>query len=135
MSCLTLDKETLFVECLLDWHSTKNALVGPFANYFVERAGRHSEKKPPLLVPMSSAGTTALGKEGLSVSRCAFFAECFGHRTRQSDQKTPFICFYYSIQTNQRYILLTSHISYKQHMYHQHHTSHKYHHIKQVSQT
>jgi hypothetical protein len=83
MSCLTLDKETLFVECLLDWHSTKKALVGPFANYFVECAGRHSEKKPPLPVPLSSTGTTTLDKEALSVSRCAFFTECFGHRTRQ----------------------------------------------------
>jgi hypothetical protein len=40
------------------------------------------------------------------------FVEC---DTRQSDQRPPIICFYYSIQTNKRYITKSSHIH---HIYH-----------------
>jgi hypothetical protein len=75
------------------------------------------------------------------VFRCAFFTECYGHDTRQSTslssvtlikvtKKSLFICFYFYVQTNKRYISLTSHISQNQHMYHQHQISHKYQHIK-----
>jgi hypothetical protein len=46
-------------------------------------------------------------------------------------RKPSFIYFYYYIQTNKRYISLTSHVSHNQHMYHKHHISHKCHHIKQ----
>jgi hypothetical protein len=33
---------------------------------------------------LPSAATTSLDKEALPVSRCAFFAECYCHGTRQS---------------------------------------------------
>jgi hypothetical protein len=33
---LTLGKEAPFAECLLDWHSTKKAIVGHFASFFAE---------------------------------------------------------------------------------------------------
>jgi hypothetical protein len=92
--------------------------VGPFASPFVECSNRHSAKAPslpsscstsaqrkwpPLSVPLLSAlggtwqmvllllsvGTTTLGKEALSVPRCAFFSECYGHVTRLKETVTP----------------------------------------------
>jgi hypothetical protein len=71
------------------WHSAKGALVGPFASLCAEYAGRHLAKKAHL----PSTRTIALGKEALSVPRCALFAECCDYCTRQSDQRPPFIIF------------------------------------------
>jgi hypothetical protein len=53
--------------------------VGPFANLFTECTRKYSAKDASL----PSANTTTLGKEALPVTRCAFFAECYGHGTRQ----------------------------------------------------
>jgi hypothetical protein len=53
--------------------------VDPFTSPFVECYWRHSAKGASL----PSARTTALDKEDLLVLRCVFFAECYGHGTRQ----------------------------------------------------
>jgi hypothetical protein len=76
---LALGKGSFFAECLTAWHSTKGTPVGPFASLFVECARRHSTKG----VFLPSARTATLGKEALPVSRCVFFAECYGHCTQQ----------------------------------------------------
>jgi hypothetical protein len=106
--------------------------VGPFVSTFVECFRRNSAKEASL----TSVGTKALSKEALSVLKCAFFVECYGHNTRQSDQKAPFYLFLLLHPNKQKiYIIDITYISQNQNMYHQHHISHKYHHIKQVSQT
>jgi hypothetical protein len=63
------------------WTSSrqKGAPVGPFSSLFAECIRRHSIKVSPL----PSATATALSKEALSVPRCSFFAECYGHSIRQ----------------------------------------------------
>jgi hypothetical protein len=99
----------------------------------------HSAKSPPGRVPMSGSlpsalcGTrqsvplcrvpaTTLGKVPKPVPRSLLFAECYGPDARQStslpsvtlDKVTRiyiFICFLYSIHTNKRYHIYTSHIS------------------------
>ena len=75
--------------------------MGPFDSPFAECAGRSSAKGDSLL----SDRTTTLGKETISVPRCAFFVECYSHGTQQStslfaecntwqsDQKTPLYLF------------------------------------------
>jgi hypothetical protein len=45
---MALDKEGAFAECLLVWHSTKNATMAPFASPFAESSRRHSAKREPL---------------------------------------------------------------------------------------
>jgi hypothetical protein len=55
--------------------------VCPFASSFVECFRRHSAK----VVSLPSVSAITLGKEALSVPRCAFFAECYVYDTRQSD--------------------------------------------------
>jgi hypothetical protein len=78
--------------------------VGSHASLCVEHAGWHSANGVSFL----SARTITLGKEVLPVPRCAFFAECYGHCTRQRHslpsvtlgkvtRDSIFICFYYSI--------------------------------------
>jgi hypothetical protein len=63
----------------MDGLSAKEAPVGPFASPFAECSGRHSAKGASLL----SAWTIALGKESFTGSQVCFFAECYGHSTRQ----------------------------------------------------
>lgn len=65
------------------WNSAKGAPVCLFASPFVECARMHSAKKASL----SGAETTTLGKEALLVPRCAFFAKCFNHCTRQRSSR------------------------------------------------
>jgi hypothetical protein len=91
---VTLGKEITFVECHLihsakrlplcrvstSLHSAKGPLAGSFVSFFTECSRRHSVKLATLL----SARATTLGKESLLVSRCSFFAECYGPGTRQS---------------------------------------------------
>jgi hypothetical protein len=77
-SCkLALDQGSLFAECLFALHLAKGAPVDLYASPFVEGAGRHSAKG----AFMPSVKTTTLDKEALSILRCAFFAECYGHCT------------------------------------------------------
>jgi hypothetical protein len=45
---VTLNKGSLFFECLLYWRSAKKLPVGPFASSFAERIRRHSAKAPSL---------------------------------------------------------------------------------------
>jgi hypothetical protein len=54
--------------------------VGPLDSSFVECIRTHSAK----VACFPSVSATSLGKEVLPVPRCAFFAECYGHGTRQS---------------------------------------------------
>jgi hypothetical protein len=87
---VTLGREIIIAECIR-WHSAKSfplcrvsislysAPAGPFVSFFVECSRRHSAKRGSL----PSARATALGKEDLPVSRCSFFAECYGPDTRQ----------------------------------------------------
>jgi hypothetical protein len=63
--------ESSFAECLYVWHSTKEAPVSPFASPFAECVGQHLAKG----VFLPSVRITTLGKEALSVPRCALFAE------------------------------------------------------------
>jgi hypothetical protein len=93
--------------------------VGPFAMSFVECFKRHSTN----VASLPSVAATTLSKVVLSVPKCAFFAKCYGHGTRQSTSTlgkmskiSLFICFYYSMQTNKRYITESSHTSYTPHI-------------------
>jgi hypothetical protein len=81
-----------------------------------------------LLCRVPSAEATTLGKEALLVPRCAFYAEYYDLDTRQNISLPGvtlgkvtgiplFICFFYSIQTNKRYITYTSQISHNHHIY------------------
>jgi hypothetical protein len=54
--------------------------VDPFDSPFAECDERNSVTRASL----PSARTTTLDKETLPIPRCAFFAECYGHYTRQS---------------------------------------------------
>jgi hypothetical protein len=58
----------------------KEIASGPFISSFAECTRRHSAK----VASLPSAKATTLDKEALSVSRCAFFAECYDPDTRQS---------------------------------------------------
>ena len=135
---MTLGKEIIFVECHLI-HSAKRSPIcrvstslnlakgppaGPFVSFFVECSRRHSAK----LASLPSARATTLSKETLPVLRCSFFAECYGPDTRQTpslpsvtlDKVTSthiFICFFYSIQTNKRYITYIHYIYHHRHKY------------------
>jgi hypothetical protein len=123
---------SLFAECLPDQHSATRPPVGPFVSFFVECARRHSAK----LASLPSARAVALGKEAFPVTRCSFFAECYGLNTRQStslpsvtlDKVTSiplFICFFYSLHINKRYITYTSQISHNHHIHNRDHIFHK----------
>jgi hypothetical protein len=69
---LTFGKR-VFVECLLSYHSTKKASVGPTEASVPRAANWRSIKREPWRVSVS----LALGKESTSVSLFAsFFAEC-----------------------------------------------------------
>jgi hypothetical protein len=91
--------------------SPKGSPVDLFVSSFVEYIRRHLLK----VTSLPSANTTTLGKEVLSVPRYAFFVEYYNLDTRQSTSLSSitlgkvtripfFICFFYSIQTNKRYI-------------------------------
>jgi hypothetical protein len=54
--------------------------VDPFASSFAECIRWHLAK----VACLPSVSATTLGNEALSVHRCAFFADCYGHGTRQS---------------------------------------------------
>jgi hypothetical protein len=79
---------------------------------------QRDRQRASLSVPLPSAEATSLGKEALPVPRCAFFVECYGLDTRQrgnlpSVASIPFfICFCYSIQTNKRYHIIITDITY-----------------------
>jgi hypothetical protein len=45
---VTLDKDSLFAECLLYWHSANKHPVGPFVSSFTESIRWHSTKAPSL---------------------------------------------------------------------------------------
>jgi hypothetical protein len=130
---VTLGKEVTFAECLLihlakklplyrvstDLHSVKGPPAMPFVRFFAECSRRHSAK----LASLPSARATTLGKEALPVPRCWFSVECYGPDTRQItslpsvtlDKVTNihiFICFFYSIQTNKRYHIYVTDITY-----------------------
>jgi hypothetical protein len=85
--------------------------VDPFASSFVECIRTHSANVASL--PYVSA--TSLGKKPLLVHRCAFFAECYVHDTRQSDHNTTFYLFLLFHPNKQKIyhiiIIYTSHIS------------------------
>jgi hypothetical protein len=99
------DANNVFAECLLlhsakklprcrvsvGQHSTKNPPAGPFVRFFAECSVWHSAKH-------ASLPSVTLGK----VTSTHFF-----------------ICFFYSIQTNKRYI--TKIITYIHHRYHHRH--------------
>jgi hypothetical protein len=53
--------------------------MGPFDSLFTECIRRHSAK----VASLSSASATTLGKRNFTGPRCAFFAECYGHGTRE----------------------------------------------------
>jgi hypothetical protein len=86
------------------------------------RGPRHSKN----LAPLSIARAKALVEGCSQVVRHGHFGECHGHCPRQRHPlpsatlgkvtKTTFIYFLHSIQTNRRYISLTSHI-YHQYIY------------------
>ena len=93
------DGDKAFAESLAHRHSTKGTPIGPHVIFCVECLGWHLAKKKPLssattstrqmelpLAPSASSVSSvwlALDKETWPVSRCAFFAECYGHCTRQ----------------------------------------------------
>jgi hypothetical protein len=127
----------------VDWHSTKNPQVGPFASIFVECLGNSTRQRCLCRFPgflLCRVPLSALGKDGFTGSQVFFFAECHGHSTRQSGplpsvtlgkvtRMSLFICFCCSILTYKRYISFTSHYisitSQNEHIYHQHHIYHK----------
>jgi hypothetical protein len=74
-----LVKASFFAECLSAWHSPNGAPVDPFPRLCAEYADRHLVKTKPLL----SVRAITLDKKALSVFRCVFFVECYGHCTRQ----------------------------------------------------
>jgi hypothetical protein len=103
-----------------DLHSVKDLPAGPFVRFFVECSVRHSAKL--------SARATTLGKKALPVPKYWFSTECYGPNTRQStflpsvtlDKVTSihiFICFLYSIQTNKRYHIYITYVTYTSHIY------------------
>jgi hypothetical protein len=139
---VTLSKEITFADCLLihsakklplcrvstDQHLAKNPSADPFVRFFVECSVWHSAKRASL----QSASATTLGKEVIPVPRYWFFAECYGLDTRQSPYLLSvtlgkvtsthlFYLFFYSIQTNRRYI--TDIITYIHHRYYHIYTS------------
>jgi hypothetical protein len=110
------------------------AQVCPFACCFAECIRWHLAK----MACLPSVSATTFDKETLPVSRCAFFAECYGHDTRQSTSflnvilgkvtRIPiFIYFCYYTQTNKIYITYTSQISQNHHIHQTHDIVHKYH--------
>jgi hypothetical protein len=121
---LTLDKEapvgsfTSSVAERISWHSARDHLWAPFVSSFVECTRWHSAK----LASLTSAKTTTLVKEALPVPRCAFFAECYGHGTRQNNSlpsvtldkvtRVSFL-FVFAFPSKQ-----TKDISYNHHKYH-----------------
>jgi hypothetical protein len=86
---------------------------------------QRDRQRTSLSVPLPSAKATALSKEVLPVPRCAFFAECYGLDTRQSDQYTPFYLFL-SFHPNKTKI---------SHNHHRYHISHKDHKSNKFSQS
>jgi hypothetical protein len=87
---------SFYAECA-NWHTTKEALVGPHSSLRAEYAGCHLTKRAYLL----SAKTITLAKETLPVPRCVFFIE---YNTQQSDHKPRFFIYFYYFFKNKRYI-------------------------------
>jgi hypothetical protein len=61
------------------------APLGLFGSIFTECIRRYSTK----VACLPSASATTLGKEALPVPRRAFFAECYGHKTREKRYTLP----------------------------------------------
>jgi hypothetical protein len=127
---VTLSKEVNFAECLLI-HSAKNPSAGHFVRFFAECCVWHSAKRASL----PSARATTLAKEAIPVPRSWFFVECYGPDTRRSPSLPSVTLgkvtsthllnlFFYSIQTNKRYI--TDIITYITYIHHRYHHRHKY---------
>jgi hypothetical protein len=107
VSSLALCKEANFAECLLSWPSAKTGPVGPTTSPCAESSRRHSAKEDsllsvwwtgtrqrvlqwaPLPVPLPSALTTALGKDGFAGSQVSFFAECHGQHSAKMALPVP----------------------------------------------
>jgi hypothetical protein len=129
---VTLGKGVTFVECLPN--STRQrinlcrvppgtlgkepAREGPHVRFFAECYVWHSAKHASL----PSVRDITLGKEPIPVPRSWFFAEFYGLDTRQRTSlpsvtlgkvtsRHLFYLFLYSIHTNKRYHIYTSHIS------------------------
>jgi hypothetical protein len=116
----------LFAECLMDGLLAKEAPLALLASPFVECAGRYSPNKASL----PSIAATIIGKQTLLVPRCVFFAECYGHSTRQRDQKTLFYLFLLSRPKKQNIyhiiITYTSHSSQNHHIHQTHDIDHMF---------
>jgi hypothetical protein len=152
------DGDKAFAESLAHRHSAKGAPIGPHVIFCVECLGWHLAKKKPLssattstrqmelpLAPSASSVSSvwlALDKETWPVSRCAFFAECYGHCTRQRHSllsvtlykvtKDPPFYLFLLLHLNKQYIYIYISLTWHMHhrtitcmMYHQHHISHK----------
>jgi hypothetical protein len=132
---LTLGKDHPFAK-RIRWHSAKSfhiyrvsarlalgkeIAIGPLCQFFVNCNRRHSAK----VASLPSVKVIALIKEALPVPRCAFFAltrtlsKVLLCRVLHST-KWPvypfFICFCYSIQTNKRYHIIITDITYTSHI-------------------
>jgi hypothetical protein len=97
---------------------------------------------------LPSVSAIALGKEALSDPRCAFFAECYGHGTRQStsvpsvtlDKVTRILLFYLFLlfHPNKQniYHIIITYTSLSSHNHHIHQTydiAHKDHKVTSIT--
>jgi hypothetical protein len=98
---------------------SKGGSSGPLCQSLCRVRWWHSVKEASL----PSAWTTALGKEGFTGSQVCFFAECYGHSTRQraSLQTQTHFLFVFAIPSKQTKDIYHSHHI----IYHSHHKYHR----------
>jgi hypothetical protein len=134
---LTLGKDPL-CRVSVGQHSAKDLSAGPSVSFFAECSLWHSAKR----VSLPSVKAATLGKEVIPLPRYWYFAECYDPDTRQKPSLPSvtlgkvtsiylFICFLYSIQTNKRYHIYITNITYTSQILpqisHIHHISQKDH--------
>jgi hypothetical protein len=127
-----------FAECplvLARLALAQGSTSGPFVSSFDEYIRRHSTE----VASLPSVKATTHGKEVLPVSRCAFFAECYGLDTRQkylfaecytrqSYQNTHFYLFLLFHPNKQKiYYIIITHASQNHHIHQTHDIAHKDH--------